>query len=194
MLCHNVSQSIFYLIFVSDIAFRGYKIYDIDIKYIFTMKTITEQNPPLESVMAQEPEKSSIKHLEGILQLEGSQPKFVGVDGQEIPIPNLVYKVLRQTVHALALGKVISVVIQDKELTTQKAADLLKVSRPYLIKLLDQGEIPCIRVGTHRRVRFDDLMKYKEERDTKRREGIKQFTQFLEAEGFYDDESSELDR
>ena len=49
-------------------------------------------------------------------------------------------------------------------------------------------------MGTHRRVRFDDLMKYKEQRDTKRREGIKQFTQFLEAEGFYDDESGELDQ
>ena len=194
MLCHNVSQSIFYLISVADIAFRGYKIYDIDIKYIFIMKTITEQNLPLESVMAQEPEKSSIKHLESILQLEGAQAKLVGVDGQEIPIPESVYQILHQAVHALALGKVISVVIQDRELTTQKAADILKVSRPYLIKLLDQGEIPCIRVGTHRRVRFDDLMKYKEERDTKRREGIKQFTQFLEAEGFYDDESSELDQ
>ena len=194
MLCHNVSQSIFYLISVADIAFRGYKIYDLDIKYIFIMKTITEQNLPLESVMAQEPEKSSIKHLESILQLEGAQAKLVGVDGQEIPIPESVYQILHQAVHALALGKVISVVIQDRELTTQKAADILKVSRPYLIKLLDQGEIPCIRVGTHRRVRFDDLMKYKEERDTKRREGIKQFTQFLEAEGFYDDESSELDR
>ena len=184
----------FYLISVADIAFRGYKIYDIDIKYIFIMKTITEQNLPLESVMAQEPEKSSIKHLESILQLEGAQAKLVGVDGQEIPIPESVYQILHQAVHALALGKVISVVIQDRELTTQKAADILKVSRPYLIKLLDQGEIPCIRVGTHRRVRFDDLMKYKEERDTKRREGIKQFTQFLEAEGFYDDESSELDQ
>jgi len=194
LLCHNVSQSIFYLISVADIAFRGYKIYDVDIKYIFIMKTITEQNLPLESVMAQEPEKSSIKHLESILQLEGAQAKLVGVDGQEIPIPESVYQILHQAVHALALGKVISVVIQDRELTTQKAADILKVSRPYLIKLLDQGEIPCIRVGTHRRVRFDDLMKYKEERDTKRREGIKQFTQFLEAEGFYDDESSELDR
>ena len=184
----------FYLISVADIAFRGYKIYDVYIKNIFIMKTITEQNPPLESVMAQEPEKSSIKHLESILQLEGAQPKLVGVDGQEIPIPESVYQILHQAVHALALGKVISVVIQDRELTTQKAADILKVSRPYLIKLLDQGEIPCIRVGTHRRVRFDDLMKYKEERDTKRREGIKQFTQFLEAEGFYDDESSELDQ
>jgi excisionase family DNA binding protein len=174
------------LIFVSDIAFRGYKIYDIDIKYIFTMKTITEQNPPLESVMAQEPEKSSIKHLESILQLEGFQPKLVGVDGQEIPIPESVYQVLYQTVHALALGKVISVVIQDKELTTQKAADILKVSRPYLIKLLDQGEIPCIRVGTHRRVCFDDLMKYKEQRDINRKKCLQELIEVTEEAGLYD--------
>ncbi|OBQ10874.1 MAG: hypothetical protein AN490_06170 [Anabaena sp. AL09] len=66
----------FYLISVADIAFRGYKIYDMDIKYVFTMKTITEQNPPLESVMAQEPEKSSIKHLESILQLERLFEKY----------------------------------------------------------------------------------------------------------------------
>jgi hypothetical protein len=144
--------------------------------------------------MAQEPEKLSIQHLESMLQLEGSQPKLVGADGQEISIPESVYQVLYQAVHALASGKIISIVIQDRELTTQKAADLLKVSRPHLIKLLDQGEIPCVRVGTHRRVRFDDLMKYKEQRDSKRREGMKQFTQFLEAEGFYDDESSELNQ
>ncbi|MDD1428958.1 helix-turn-helix domain-containing protein [Dolichospermum sp. ST_sed9] len=159
------------------------------------MKTIISgQNLAVESVMAQEPEKLSIQHLESMLQLEGSQPKLVGADGQEISIPESVYQVLYQAVHALASGKIISIVIQDRELTTQKAADLLKVSRPHLIKLLDQGEIPCVRVGTHRRVRFDDLMKYKEQRDSKRREGMKQFTQFLEAEGFYDDESSELNQ
>ncbi|MEA5616417.1 helix-turn-helix domain-containing protein [Cronbergia sp. UHCC 0137] len=159
------------------------------------MKTIIPgRNSPVESFMAQEQEQLSIQHLESMLQLEGFQPKLVGADGQEIPIPESLYQVLHQAVHALALGKVISVVIQDRELTTQKAADLLKVSRPYLIKLLDQGEIPCIRVGTHRRIHFEDLMKYKEQRDSQRREGIKQFTQFLEAEGFYDDESSELDQ
>ncbi|WP_414528947.1 helix-turn-helix domain-containing protein [Nodularia chucula] len=159
------------------------------------MKTIISgQNLPVESVMAQEQEKQSIKHLESILQLEGSQAKLVGADGKEIHIPESVYQVLHQAVHALASGKVISVVIQDRELTTQKAADLLKVSRPYLIKLLDQGEIPCIKVGTHRRVLFNDLMKYKEQRDTQRREGLKQFTHFLQAEGFYDDKSSELDQ
>ncbi|MFM9160596.1 MAG: helix-turn-helix domain-containing protein, partial [Dolichospermum sp.] len=155
------------------------------------------QNQPVEAIKPHfhvVDEQLSIKYLENLLKAQPSPPKLVAADGQEIPIPESVYQVLYQTVHALASGKIISVVIQDRELTTQKAADILKVSRPHLIKLLDQGEIPCIRVGTHRRVRFDDLMKYKEERDTKRREGIKQFTQFLEAEGFYDDESGELDQ
>ena len=92
------------------------------------MKTIISgQNLAVESVMAQEPEKLSIQHLESMLQLEGSQPKLVGADGQEISIPESVYQVLYQAVHALASGKIISIVIQDRELTTQKAADLLKV-------------------------------------------------------------------
>ncbi len=159
------------------------------------MKTIRSgQNLPVESVMAQEQESSSIKHLESILQLEGSQAKLVGANGEEISIPDSVYEVLRQAVHAMASGKVVSVVIQDRELTTQKAADFLKVSRPHLIKLLEQGEIPHIMVGTHRRVHFEDLVRYKKQRDSKRQEGLKQFTQFLEDEGFYDDESSELDQ
>jgi excisionase family DNA binding protein len=160
-----------------------------------TMKTIISgQNLPVESVMAQEQESSSIKHLESILQLEGSHAKLVGANGEEISIPNSVYQVLHQAVHAMALGKVISIVIQERELTTQQAAEQLNVSRPHFIKLLEQGEIPYIRVGTHRRVRFEDLIKYKEQRDSKRREGLKQLTQFLQFEGFYNDESSKLDQ
>lgn len=53
-------------------------------------------------------------------------------------------------------------------MTTQQAADFLNVSRPYLIKLLEQGEIPYIKVGSHQRIPFTDLMKYKEQRDMKR--------------------------
>ena len=123
-----------------------------------------------ESVIAQDQEAPSIKQIERILELEGSQPKLVGANGEEITIPESVYQVLRQAVHAMASGKVISIVIQERELTTQQAADFLNVSRPYLIKLLEQGEIPYIMVGTHRRIRFDDLMKYKQQRDHKRRQ------------------------
>jgi hypothetical protein len=58
--------------------------------------------------MVQEQEKSSIKQLESILQFEGSQAKLVG-NGEEITIPDSVYQVLRQAVHAMALGKAISI-------------------------------------------------------------------------------------
>ncbi|WP_324987131.1 helix-turn-helix domain-containing protein [Nostoc sp.] len=148
----------------------------------------------LDSVISPQLEAQSIKELERILSVKGSQAKLVGANGEEISIPDSVYQVLYQAVHAMASGKVVSVAIQDRELTTQQAGDFLKVSRPHLIKLLEQGEIPYIMVGTHRRVRFEDLVKYKKQRDSKRREGLKQFTQFLEDEGFYDDESSELDQ
>lgn len=150
------------------------------------MKTIISgQNLPLESVMAQEHEKTCIKHLENILQLEGSPIKLVG-NGEEITIPESVYQVLCQAVQAMALGKAISIVIQERELTTQQAAEMLNVSRPYLIKLLEQGEIPYIMVGTHRRVPFEELMKYKQQRDTKRREFLQQLVEITEEAGLYE--------
>lgn len=151
------------------------------------MKTIIPgQNLPVESVMAQEQEQSSIKHLESILQLEGSQAKLVGANDEEIIIPESVYYVLRQVVHAMASGKAISIVPQEQELTTQQAADLLNVSRPYIIKLLEQGEIPHITVGTHRRVRFEDLMTYKQQRDAKRSQLLQEMIDISEEAGLYD--------
>lgn len=141
---------------------------------------------PLESIMAQKQEADSIRQLEHILSLQGSQAKLVGANGEAITIPESVYQVLRQVVHAMALGQAISIAPQEQEMTTQQAADILNVSRPYLIKLLEQGEIPCIKVGTHRRIRYQDLISYKQQRDTKRSNLLDDLIQESQDMGFYE--------
>ncbi|MUL34867.1 helix-turn-helix domain-containing protein [Gloeocapsopsis dulcis] len=133
-------------------------------------------------------QRDVIVHSQQLNDTEGSSAKLVGSDGEATLISESIYQVLHQVVQAIKAGQSITVVSQDQELTTQQAADLLNVSRPYLIKLLEQGEIPHIKVGTHRRVRFQDLMQYKEQRDRKRRKAMKELTQFLQEEGFYNEE------
>ena len=61
----------------------------------------------------------------------------------------------------MASGQGITIIPEDAELTTVQAADILHVSRPFLIKLLDEGQIPYRRVGKHRRIRMEDVMNYK---------------------------------
>ncbi|MCA1598272.1 MAG: helix-turn-helix domain-containing protein [Chloroflexi bacterium] len=86
----------------------------------------------------------------------------------------------------MAQGAAIGLVPLHKELTTQQAADLLNVSRPFLIKLLDEGTIPYTRPGKHRRVRFSDVMSYKHCRDTERRAFLNRLIALGEDLGDYD--------
>ena len=95
-------------------------------------------------------------------------------------------KVLLQASEALARGLTVRVVAVDEELTTQQAADILGVSRPYLIRLLESGKIPFTKVGTHRRVRMTDLLAYKEQRDAERREALQELTRTSQELGLYD--------
>ena len=139
-----------------------------------------------ESVTPQEQEAQSIKELERILRSEGSQAKLIGSNQEEIMIHDSVCQVLLQVLQAMALGQNVSIVTHNPEITTQQAAELLNVSRPYLIKLLEQGELPYIMVGTHRRVRFEDLMKYKEQRDIQRDKFLTELTQMSQEAGFYE--------
>ncbi|MEH2285775.1 MAG: helix-turn-helix domain-containing protein [Nostoc sp.] len=137
------------------------------------------------SSITTEAEAEAIKQLEQILNQENSQLKLVTANGEEMTIPDSVCCVLRQVVQAMASDKNVSIVTYNPELTTQQAADLLNVSRPYLIKLLEQGELPYIMVGTHRRVKFEDLRKYKQQRDTKRRQLLDELIAESQELGFY---------
>jgi excisionase family DNA binding protein len=87
-------------------------------------------------------------------------------------------------VHILALlgsGQGVQIIPDAAELTTQQAADFLNVSRPYLIGLLEADEIPYRMVGTHRRIRFEDLRDYRRQDDLKRRQAADELTRLMTA-------------
>ena len=93
-----------------------------------------------------------------------------GEDTVELPAP--AAELLVQILENMAAGSPVAVLRNDAELTTQQAADFLNVSRPFLVDLLEAGDVPFRKVGTHRRVRFDDLRAYKETIDHARRKAL----------------------
>ena len=83
----------------------------------------------------------------------------------QVELPTSALRLLVDILAELAGGNAVKVVPIHAELTTQEAADLLNVSRPHLVKLLEDGALPHHKTGKHRRVRFADLMQFKTQRD-----------------------------
>ncbi|AFZ15682.1 DNA binding domain protein, excisionase family (plasmid) [Crinalium epipsammum PCC 9333] len=88
--------------------------------------------------------------------------------GSTVTIPAAAYKLLVEILAQMAEGNAVSIVPIKKEITTQEAADILNVSRPYFVKLLESGKIPYRKVGTRRRVLTTDVLDYKNQIDTQR--------------------------
>lgn len=85
----------------------------------------------------------------------------VKLDGTDIILPRHAIELLRDILSDMAQGNAVTIVPLHAEMTTQQAADFLNVSRPFLVKLLESDAIPYVKVGTHRRVKFQDLVAYK---------------------------------
>lgn len=89
-----------------------------------------------------------------------------------VSIPTSALRLLLDVLTEIGQGNAVSIIPIHAELTTQEAADVLNVSRPFLVQLLEKGDIPFHKIGTHRRVRYQDVIAYKNRIDAERRKAL----------------------
>jgi excisionase family DNA binding protein len=129
-------------------------------------------------------QEGQIRELRRLVQSGGA--KLVGPDGHQIPLPEPVHDLLLMILKNLQAGKAISIVPEHQQLTTQRAANILGVSRPFLVGLVEKGEIPFHMVGSHRRIYLRDLLDYKRRRDSARHNAINDMARAEMEAGTYD--------
>ena len=94
-----------------------------------------------------------------------SDRAHIKLDGADLVLPRQALVLLRDLLTEMAQGNAVTILPTHAEVTTQEAANMLNVSRPHLVKLLEEGAIPFTRVGTHRRIRLQDLLAYKRQQE-----------------------------
>ncbi|MGH7728305.1 MAG: excisionase family DNA-binding protein [Vulcanimicrobiaceae bacterium] len=112
-------------------------------------------------------------------------PHLQGPDDGPLPLPPSLYKALRDAVAILLNGDAVVISPLHRRLTTTEAGDLLGVSRQYLTRLIDRGEIPCDRTGRHRRLRLSEVLEYKRRSDEERQKMLDQLTAEAAESGAY---------
>jgi excisionase family DNA binding protein len=90
-------------------------------------------------------------------------------DGTPVAVPDTVFHVLEHVAELLARGDAVTIVPVGEELTTQEAADILNVSRQYVVKLTERCRLPFVWIGAERRLRLEDVLGFREQRDAERR-------------------------
>lgn len=124
---------------------------------------------------------SAIEHI------NSDQPEIeIEETGEKIKIPLSAIKLLGEILKSMGQGKLISIVPIATEVTTQYAAEILGCSRPHLVKLLEEGKISYTKVGKHRRIKFDDIINYKEQMKEQQKQNIIDIMNADEEAGLYD--------
>lgn len=142
--------------------------------------------PILPTAAESEVAKSSSRLLAACIG-EGDAARLKVIVGhEEIEVPVTALRLLVQILAQMAKGNGVTLMPVHAELTTQEAADFLNVSRPFVIGLIEKGELPATLVGTHRRIKFQDLMDYRQRSLVTRKQLVDEMAREDQERGRYD--------
>ena len=134
------------------------------------METVLEKPTQREQKIAEEMLPS---FASAIAKEESDVVKILIQDTSEMfVLPKRALEFLSEVLSAMAEGKAVSLTYSESEISTQQAADILNVSRPHIVKLLEQGLIPFKKIGSHRRILLEDLLTYVKEHENLRKERL----------------------
>lgn len=139
------------------------------------MSSAEQQLPSTE--MAEISRASAVELSRLLADRPDSDRARVKLDGYDLIVPKMALELLRDLLSEMAQGNAVTVVPRHAELTTQEAANLLNVSRPFLVALLESNEIPFRKIGTHRRVLYEDLLAYQREQSARSQSALDELTQ-----------------
>lgn len=153
------------------------------------MTAATRHNTP-ETYIPRDSEHGQLLDLVAALESRGArvsaQPALVTASGKRLELPAEVADAFEQMVRLLAGGQGVTVVPHHRLLTTQEAADLLNISRPTFIKLLESGELPFELRGRHRRIRLEDVLEYQSTLRRGRAEALNSMQEEGQHDGMYE--------
>lgn len=134
------------------------------------------------------PPAEPLEGLVAMLSRFGTEPTATlsGPNGEHLVLPVEVFEVLRDVLEAMAQGQAVTIAPVHQRLTTQEAADLLGISRPTVVKLLESGEIPFEQPGRHRRVRLADVLAYRDRASAERRGALDRMVELADEADLYE--------
>src|SRR5471030_2481590 len=145
-----------------------------------------------DALLARESSRRLATHKRGKRSSVRIQLLADGEEAETVTVPASALRLFLHLLVEMSQGNAVTLIPTHAEMTTQQAANLLNVSRPYLVKLVDEGKIPCRTVGKYRRVRFDDLMAYKRKDDEARAKILDHLTAEAQELGRSEEHTSEL--
>jgi excisionase family DNA binding protein len=125
-------------------------------------------------------------------EADAPRPRLTGPDGRSVELPEPMFEVLLQVAAAMKVGLAVTVAPHHLTLSTQEAADLLRISRTTLVRLLETGAIPFDKPSRHRKVRLDDLLEYRRRQRSQAELAFADMVAETERLGLYDADPAEV--